>query len=874
MLITRQAPSSFEIEGGGEEGGRGCEESGEGGERHCEGGWRLAQGEQERLTGRGLEKRGGGYQQGVGERQSGGTEFPPAQNAKAGHGGKHCYDGHCGACEMAAGAEFGDGGKEKIDGVPGGQRHPNRGGGAEQIENQDIHGPMRLSAPRLAGDRIRDVRQGLFIAWAGLVSTLPAVAASHFLTHYLDVGSQPQARLLAADGAGNLFVVAMVTEPSGRPQIRVIKTDPQGNAVAQMDFGGSLVPSPDIARGAAVDPEGNVVIVGTTASPDFPLVSPLISRTTSSAAFVVKVDSQLQRILFSTRLGGTKGGGPQKGETSASAVAVDSAGAIYVTGSTTTSDFPLTPDAFQTTPPHSDVFGTATYAFVTEISSAGDRIVYSSYFGADNANCIGGSRCLGVYGYTSGAAIAVEASGKIAFAGNTTAVNLPVTPGTLGQQCNCNNTVQAGFAASLAPGTTGSNWVTYVPLAQAGIPYESNITIAAMGLDSQGDVIVGGSTPPGFGVTAGALQTTYPGGNSVPTPRYAGFIAKLDPSASRYLFSTYLGGNVPMESGDLNGVTSIAVDAQGIVWATGGSLPSELPLPEGVPALGLNYVAGLSADGSSLVSVFTAPTGAAGQAIAASSQGTVAVLGVAGSLLNVSSGPGPSLAGVTNSAGFEVSGQVAPFELVSLYGIDIGPSSPMSGQVVNGAVTTALGGVQVLFNGIAAPLLYVGPTQINAVVPGGVFGRDTVTMQIVSPGGTIGGVELFIVPSQPGVFARGDGSAIALNQDGGLNGASNPAALGSVVTVWGTGAGTANGMFTDGEIVGTQLYLPLVPVAVLANSLSLEVLYAGDAPGMVAGTIQVNFRLPEQIPPGPGSVTCALQVGTAVSQYFGIYVKQ
>ncbi len=713
---------------------------------------------------------------------------------------------------------------------------------------------------------------------AGLVSTLPADAANHFLTRYLDVGDAgglPQARLLAADGAGNLFVVAMVTDPSGRGQIRVIKTDPQGNRLAQTEFGGNSVPYTDIPSGAATDPEGNLVIVGTTGSADFPLVSPLISQTTSSASFVVKVDSQLQRILFSTRLGGTKGGGPQEAETWATAVAVDGSGAIYVTGSTSASDFPLTPDAFQTTPPHSDMFGSATYAFITEISSAGDRIVYSSYLGADNANCQGGSRCLGVYGITSGAGIATGGSGNILIAGNTTAVNLPVTPGTLNQQCSCDNTVQTGFVASLVPGTAGSSWVTYLPsLTQGEGPYDSNITIAAMGVDSQGDVILGGSAPPGFAVTAGALQATYPGGNSAPYPGFAGFIAKLDPSGSRFVFSTYLGGNATFQPEITNGVASLAVDAQGVIWATGGSLPSELPSPAGVPALGLNYIAGLSADGASLVSVFTAPTGAAGQAIVASAQGTVAVLGVAGSLLMVSSGPGSSLAGVMNSAGFEVSGQVAPFELVSLYGIDIGPSSPVSGQVVNGALTTSLGGVQVLFNGIAAPLLYVGPAQINAVVPGGVFGQDTVTMQIVSPTGTIGGVDLFIVPSQPEVFARGDGFAIALNQDGSLNGASNPAALGSVVTVWGTGAGTPNGMDMDGEIVGTQLAAPAVPVAVLANSLSLEVMYAGDAPGMVAWTIQANFRLPEQIPPGPGSVTCALQVGGAVSQYFGIYVKQ
>src|SRR4029077_11182698 len=138
--------------------------------------------------------------------------------------------------------------------------------------------------------------------------------------------SRPQA--LAADSAGNLFVVSNVTEPSGRGQIRVFKTDPQGKTLASMDFGGS---QDDGISGAAVDPQGNLVIVGATSSPDFPLVLPLISNAPQPAAFITKIDSQLKSILFSTRLGGTQGG---IGGTSAGALALDSAGNIYVTGVT------------------------------------------------------------------------------------------------------------------------------------------------------------------------------------------------------------------------------------------------------------------------------------------------------------------------------------------------------------------------------------------------------------------------------------------------------------------------------------------------------------------------------------------------------------
>ena len=188
-----------------------------------------------------------------------------------------------------------------------------------------------------------------------IVLALPflAVAASPaapnpLLVRYLQLGDQSQARLLASDSAGNLFAVSTVVKPSGRPQIRVIKTDPQGNVLASFDFGGS---SRDVPNGAAVDPQGDLVIVGRTASSDFPLVSSLFSKTTAEAGFVAKLDSELQHILFSTRLGGTQSGGLHEAGTSANSVAIDQAGNIYVTGTTSTPDFPVTSGAFQTAPP-------------------------------------------------------------------------------------------------------------------------------------------------------------------------------------------------------------------------------------------------------------------------------------------------------------------------------------------------------------------------------------------------------------------------------------------------------------------------------------------------------------------------------------------
>src|SRR5208337_1379793 len=309
------------------------------------------------------------------------------------------------------------------------------------------------------------------LARAVLLSIVIAVTVTatpnQFVARYVPIGMSGSADFLAVDASGNFFIVATVQEPSGRPQIRAIKTDSQGNELASFDFGGSSDTSPDAPSGAAVDPQGNLVIVGTTYSQDFPLISPLISKASMPAGFVAKLDSQLTKILFSTLLGGSQGG------TSANAAALDAAGNIYVAGSTGASDFPTTPGAFQTTGP-TDTIGRPVFAFVTEISPNGNSILFSTFFGSDSAECIGGSGCIGTVGGTSANAIAIDNTGAVVIGGNTTSNQLPVTPGTLGQQCDCASSteplqyVQSGFLAKFAAGAKQLTWATYIPLAQTG----------------------------------------------------------------------------------------------------------------------------------------------------------------------------------------------------------------------------------------------------------------------------------------------------------------------------------------------------------------------------------------------------------------------
>jgi uncharacterized protein (TIGR03437 family) len=149
-----------------------------------------------------------------------------------------------------------------------------------------------------------------------------------------------------------------------------------------------------------------------------------------------------------------------------------------------------------------------------------------------------------------------------------------------------------------------------------------------------------------------------------------------------------------------------------------------------------------------------------------------------------------------------------------------------------------------LFNGIPAPLLYASSGQINALVPYGIS-SGSVVAQVSSAAGTASSVNLYFRSAQPEVFNNG-GAALALNQDGSVNSAENPAAPGSVVTIFASGAGLSFNQQPNGSIASARVTRPIQPVAVLFNDRSLEILYAGNAPGLVTNTLQVNVRLPQQ----------------------------
>lgn len=238
-----------------------------------------------------------------------------------------------------------------------------------------------------------------------------------------------------------------------------------------------------------------------------------------------------------------------------------------------------------------------------------------------------------------------------------------------------------------------------------------------------------------------------------------------------------------------------------------------------------------------------------------------------------SSGPPVSLpeitsAGVTNAASY-IGGMVAPGEIVTIFGTALGPSSLLTMQLAEDGrrITTSLGGTRVLFDVVAAPMIYTSASQISAIVPNPVGGRSTTELQVEYEGRVSNRITLSVAASAPGIFtldASGRGQGAILNQDYSVNGPASPAAKGSVVMIYGTGAGRTTPDSEDGEVVAEPTPQAL-DVSVRIGGVEAEVLYAGAAPGLVAGVFQVNVKVPDTIV-GGNSVPLMVTVGSASSQ--------
>jgi uncharacterized protein (TIGR03437 family) len=250
--------------------------------------------------------------------------------------------------------------------------------------------------------------------------------------------------------------------------------------------------------------------------------------------------------------------------------------------------------------------------------------------------------------------------------------------------------------------------------------------------------------------------------------------------------------------------------------------------------------------------------------------------------LTVTAGTGggtPTVSSVVNLASNQ-SGAVAPGTIIGIFGSNLGPTTSMSLQLgPTGNVLTTLSDTTVTIDGVPAPLLMVSGEQINAVVPYEVAGKTSVNLVVrrTSGGTQVSSttIPLTIAPTAPAIFAlggMGTGQGAVLNQNNTINGTASPAANGSVIVVYATGAGALNPTAATGSVTastGTMFPLPVAGVTATVGGLPATVLYAGAAPGFISGFMQINLRLPSALPAGTHPVI--LTIG-GVSSRAGVTV--
>ena len=226
----------------------------------------------------------------------------------------------------------------------------------------------------------------------------------------------------------------------------------------------------------------------------------------------------------------------------------------------------------------------------------------------------------------------------------------------------------------------------------------------------------------------------------------------------------------------------------------------------------------------------------------------------------------PVIASVNNVASY-AAGMVSPGELVIVFGSGLGPATIAKQAPAAGAVWgTQLAGTSVEFNGVPAPIIYTLASAVAVVVPYEVNGANA-QVTLTYQGKTSAPFSVPIVQSVPGLFtanASGSGQAAALNQDSSINSATHPAAQQSVVQLFATGEGQTTPGGVDGKPISVPYPKPNLPVSVTIGGISAHVDYAGGAPTLIAGVMQVNATIPAGV--FGSSVPVVVKVGDAQSQ--------
>jgi uncharacterized protein (TIGR03437 family) len=671
----------------------------------------------------------------------------------------------------------------------------------------------------------------------------------------------------------------------------------------------------DNGAGIAVDTAGNAYITGHTDSKDFPTVNPFQKTNPEGGSpgvgdgcvFVSKISADGSKLLYSTYLGGN-------GYDVGNAIAVDSAGDAFVTGSTTSSNFPMA-NAIQDK--NLAPFGTA---FVTKLSPAGNALLFSTYLGgsqsdvgygitvdsAGNAYITGntnsqnfpvvnpietppatgssqptgfvtkmsgnGSALIystylgGANGEDIGYGIAVDSTGSAYVAGTTASTDLPLVNALQSTNKNTSNT---GFVVKINPSGSAFAYSTYLGGSQIDYLY-------AIAVDSSGNAYVTGRTNSKDFPTVNALETS-----GAPTA----VVSKINATGSALVYSTYLGSAGAVGYG-------IAVNAAGEAWVTGTMSPAHFPMVNPVINLGNDngvFATQFSADGTKLL--FSSPLftpglssqggitlDAAGNAYvtgAVSPNDTATATGFQPSfgggeddamVMKILAGPAvPNIAanGVVNGASFQPG--IVPGSWATINGSNLSAVTDTWDKfIVDGKLPTKVDGVSVSVGGTAAYVYYISPGQINFIVPD--VGEGAHQVVVTNSAGTSAAVSVTAKTFGPAFFLWPNSQAVATYQNFTLAAASGtfagattvPAKPGDLVILWGTGFGPTTPAAPVGEGTPSDAtYSTSTAPTVTLDDMPAKVLGAALAPGF-AGLYQVAIQVPSSIGNGNWPVVATI----------------
>ena len=626
----------------------------------------------------------------------------------------------------------------------------------------------------------------------------------------------------------------------------------------------------DLFASLGTDSQGNIYVAGSTSSATFPVLNaaqPHLASSGGHNAFVAKLDPSGD-LLYSTYFGGS-------GDDLVVAMAVDPAGHVSVTGSTSSPNFPTTPGTYATTTPSLAPYTSTSFLF--RLNPDGS-LAWSTYFPASSSTVN---------------AIALDSTGTVYLSGYTSG-GLPVTPGAYQSTCACGATSNGFFsipftdafltrfdargskllfstylgvpgaaarALAIAPdasayiGSTNvfgysgpSDGIFHLDssgstlLGQVSLPLDDN-GAAAMALAPDGSLYFAAAffslgpsafTPPPGGFQPGpgpGFTLPYQGNGNSP----ATAVIHLDPTLQTILAGTYF------DSPYGNSIDTLALGSAGNVYIGGytspRSLPTRTPLAQGfsysVPGEGLTqtgFVAELTGDLSTLTfSSFFGDNETFGVgSLAVSPDGSVILGGMTASPNNVwinslSITPPPALRlDAIENAASHLTDAISPGETILVTGAGFTP------------------GAQLQIDGVAVSPLTVTSSAINAVVPPTLSGTYA-AVQVTSGGALSNQVLSAVTPASPGLFSAdstGTGQGYILNADGTLNTPANPAATGSRITIYATGVGPLS--FTDGYAV-TQYPVSVFIDGFYCNGVSAV---AGPVAGFPGNVYQLTVYVP------------------------------